>query len=96
MKRDKAISILKKCLAKLQELGVCSLALFGSVGRDEATTQSDVDILVEFDAPLTFDRYMDVKFYLEDSLETRVDLVTEKILKPLLRDRIVKEVVNVP
>ncbi len=79
----------------LQTLGVESLALFGSVARDEADENSDVDLLVEFALPLTFDRYMDVKFFLEDLLEKRVDLVTWRSLKPLLREDVKREVVYV-
>jgi predicted nucleotidyltransferase len=44
------------------------LALFGSVARDEATAESDVDLLVEFEGGATFDRYMDLKFFLEECL----------------------------
>jgi predicted nucleotidyltransferase len=43
------------------------LALFGSTARDEASVESDVDLLVDLEPP-TFDRYMDVKFLLEDRL----------------------------
>lgn len=43
------------------------LALFGSTARDEASVESDVDLLVDLEPP-TFDRYMDVKFLLADRL----------------------------
>jgi predicted nucleotidyltransferase len=58
MKRDAAIAILKQYEQSLKSLGVKSLALFGSVARDEAHSESDIDILVEFSEPPTFDRYM--------------------------------------
>ena len=45
----------------LDRLGVASLSVFGSVARDEATTRSDVDILVEFTEAATLARYMDLK-----------------------------------
>lgn len=77
----------------LKDLGVRSLALFGSVARDEATPSSDIDIVVEFEPPITFDRYMDVKFYLEDNLGKKVDLVSWKSLKPQLREVVEKEAV---
>ncbi|MBI2939097.1 MAG: metallopeptidase family protein, partial [Chloroflexi bacterium] len=54
--------------------GVKSLALFGSVARDEAGPESDVDVLVEFDGPPTFDQYIGLKLYLEDLLGAHVDL----------------------
>lgn len=75
--------------------GVRSLALFGSVARDEAKPDSDVDILVDLEPPLTFDRYMDLKFYLEEQLGTRVDLVTWKSLKPQVLENVEQELIYV-
>jgi uncharacterized protein len=56
MKRDEAMSILKQYEQPLKSFGVESLAIFGSVARDEAHPESDIDILVEFSEPPTFDR----------------------------------------
>jgi uncharacterized protein len=95
MKRDEAISILKKCGKHLQKFEVKSLSLFGSVARDEAHPESDIDILVEFSEPPTFDRYMDLKFYLEDRLGQNVDLVSHKMLKPQIRQTVEKEAIRV-
>ena len=61
MKRDAAIAILKQHAQLLKDFGVESLAIFGSVARNEAHPESDIDILVEFSEPPTFDRYMDLK-----------------------------------
>jgi predicted nucleotidyltransferase len=80
---------------ELARLGVASLALFGSAARGGMAVESDVDILVEFAEPATFDGYMDLKFFLEDLLGRRVDLVTDKALKPALRSRIADELVDV-
>lgn len=74
-----------------RRFGVKSLGVFGSWARDEATAESDLDLLVEFDSP-TFDRYMDLKFHIEDLLHVQVDMVLKGSLKPALRDRILKEV----
>lgn len=84
MTRDEALRLLCERRGELEPFGVRSLALFGSVARDEATPDSDVDILVEFEGLATFDRYMDLKFHLEDVLGRPVDLVTRKALKPRL------------
>jgi predicted nucleotidyltransferase len=73
-----------------RRFGVKSLGVFGSVARGEASLDSDVDILVEFDVP-SFDHYMELKFYLEDLLGRTVDLVLKGSLKPALRDRILRE-----
>jgi len=75
--------------------GVTSLALFGSVARDAARPDSDIDILVSFDGPATSTRYFGVQFFLEDLLERPVDLVTDKALRPELRPYIEREAVHV-
>ncbi len=95
MQRETILEFLKQHQTALKDLGVQSLALFGSVARDETTPTSDIDILVEFEPPITFDRYMDVKFYLEDHLGKKVDLVSWKALKPQLREIVEKEAVYV-
>jgi predicted nucleotidyltransferase len=69
--------------------------VFGSVARNEARPDSDVDLLVDLEPPVTFDRYMDLKFFLEKCLDRPVDLVTVRSLKPLLRDRVAKEAIYV-
>ena len=89
------IQTLEREFVTLRErFGVKSLGLFGSIARGEASPRSDVDILVEFDAP-SFDHYMDLKFYLEERLGRPVDLVLKGSLKPALRERILREVRDV-
>ncbi len=95
MQREEVLSILKQNWTVLQQLGVRSLSIFGSIARDEARSDSDVDILVEFEPPITFDCYMDVKLYLEDQLGTRVDLVSRRSLKPQIRDVVEREAIHV-
>jgi uncharacterized protein len=95
MRRDRVITILKSLKPNLKSLGVHSLAIFGSVARDEAQANSDIDILVDFESPSTFDRYMDVKFYLEDQLGIKVDLVTQKALKPQVWAKVQEEAIYV-
>ena len=68
------------------------IGIFGSYARGEQTEASDIDILVEFSAPIGWE-IVDVKDYLEQLLELRVDLVTIPALKPQYRDRVLGEVV---
>ena len=75
--------------------GVTQLALFGSTARNNARSDSDIDILVAFDGPATSERYFGVQFYLEDLFGCGVDLVTEKALRAELRPFIEKEAVRV-
>jgi predicted nucleotidyltransferase len=72
-----------------------TLVLFGSTARNEATAASDLDFLVEFDADPTLDLYMDLKFFLEDLFEKKVDLVTKGSLKPQITDTVLGEAINV-
>ncbi len=95
MQRDEVMAILAQHRDRLKDFGVKSLAIFGSTARNEARPDSDVDILVEFDGPVTFDCYMDVKFYLEDCLGRRVDLVSKLMLKPLIRPNVEREAIYV-
>ncbi len=75
--------------------GVTRLALFGSIVRESARPDSDVDILVAFDGPATSSRYFGVQFFLEDLIGRRVDLVTDKALRPELRPYVEREAVHV-
>lgn len=96
MKRNQALQILNQIKPIIAEkFGVTKLALFGSTARDEASDNSDVDILVSFDGPASSSRYFGVQFYLEDTLGCRVDLVTDKALRSQLRPFIEREAIDV-
>ena len=97
MKRQEALAILSQHLSAIQDrFGVKSLAVFGSVSRDEARDDSDVDVLVEFEITPDLVRYMDLKFFLEEVLHRSVDIATPNSLKPRIRPRILQEAVVVP
>ncbi|HEX8691093.1 MAG TPA: nucleotidyltransferase family protein [Longimicrobium sp.] len=95
MRRDQVVRVLQEHRAEWQQFDVQSLALFGSVARDEATPESDIDVLVEFRSAPTFDSYMGLKIYLEDLLGRRVDIATRKMLRPWLRETIEREALRV-
>ncbi len=87
---------LQKYLTKLQEqYHVKTLGVFGSYARGEATDNSDLDLLVEFQGDLTFDRYMDLKFFLEDLFDKKIDLVIRDDIKPQIREKILGETIYV-
>ena len=79
----------------MNRFGARQLALFGSAARDELRDGSDIDVLVEFDGPATFDRFMGLKLYLEDLFGAKVDLATEAMIKPRLRRHIEKDLLRV-
>ena len=95
MNKEDLIKFLKENLTVIISYGVTSLALFGSFARDEAKSSSDIDLLVEFEGVVTFDKYMDLKFFLEDGLGLPVDLVSRKMLKPQLLKSVEKEAIYV-
>jgi predicted nucleotidyltransferase len=96
MRREQAISTLRGYLPTLRrDYGVRRVALFGSTARDEARDDSDLDLLVDFEVGPTFDSFMELKFFLEDHLGLRVDLVTPRALKPRIRPMVEREAVDV-
>lgn len=95
LNRSLVLSTLTKYHDDIGQFGVQSLALFGSTARDEATIDSDLDFLVEFDAELTFDLYMDFKSFLEELFNKKVDLVIKEDLKPQIRETILNQAINV-
>ena len=90
--RDEAIRRLQSVETEIRRLGVRRLALFGSVLRNEARPNSDVDVLVEF-APKekTFDHFMALADLLEDTLQHRVEVVTTESLSPFIGPHILAE-----
>ena len=96
MNRDEIVGLLQEHKATVtQRFGVSTLTLFGSVARDQAKDNSDVDILVSFDGPTHWRRFFGAQFYLEDLLERQVDLATDKNLRPETRPYVDKEAINV-
>lgn len=96
MNRSDVLKLLNEHREQVRErFGAKRLALFGSAARDELREDSDIDVLVEFDGPATFDGYFDLKTYLEQLLGRPVDLVTEKGLRPRARRHVEKDLIHV-
>jgi hypothetical protein len=78
---------------RLVSAGVRRIGIFGSVARNQATENSDVDVLIEFlPENRTLDNLDAVGQALEEAFHSRVDLVTEDSLSPYLAPRILSEV----
>lgn len=87
-------SILKSNNAILkEEYNVEFIGIFGSYSRNEAIASSDIDILIEFSESPDIFRFIKLEDLLSDMIGIKVDLVTKKALKPMIRDNILKEVV---
>lgn len=95
MKRDEVIAILTARQEELKALEVKSLDLFGSVARDEAGPDGDVDFLVEFAKPGGLFQLFRVQHYLENVLGCSVDVGTRKALREHLREPVLEEAIRV-
>src|SRR6266545_4420600 len=93
---DTVLDTLRTHEGELRRLGLSHAAVFGSVARGEAKTDSDVDVLVELDLnrPIGVFEYARLKLYINEILEGAGDVVNRRTLKPLLRDSILRDAVD--
>ena len=81
---------------ELRKMGVVSLAVFGSVARNESTQQSDIDLLVDFDRDVGLFHLFEIQHRLEEIIGVpKIDLIQKGAIHPALRERILSEAVNV-
>ena len=91
--KQQVFSLLQTHHGELRGLGVKRCGVFGSFARNESQAQSDVDILVEFEAnEKSFDHFMRLSFFLEDLFGRKVDLITPESLSPHIGPHILREV----
>jgi len=83
--------IKRKILPILRDYGVKKVALFGSYVRGEMEKESDIDILIEIKADISLLGFIGLKQKIEEAVGRKVDLVEYDTLKPLLREKILKE-----
>ena len=86
--RDKIIPILKR-------YGVSKAALFGSSVKGEMTEESDIDVLVEIETDISLLDFVGLKLELEEILGRKVDVVEYSTLKPILKERVLREQVPI-
>jgi predicted nucleotidyltransferase len=94
--RDAIHAALRAALPELRrQWPIRSLAMFGSVARGDAGASSDVDMLVEFDRPITLSQFLALEAALTVIVGRPVDLVSRPSLKPFIGERILREAVPV-
>lgn len=74
---------------------VSEMSIFGSYARGQQTPSSDLDLLIDYDRPPTLWMLAQLRDYLSEILEMRVDVVTQKGLKHRIRERVLGEAVKV-
>ena len=74
---------------------VSSIGIFGSVARDEQSKESDLDLLVSFDEPVSLFDVVRLEQELESQLGVEVDVVTEGSLKPRIGERVAADLIEV-
>jgi hypothetical protein len=94
MRRAEALRLLAQHRDELASMGVGALSLFGSVARDEAGPDSDIDLLIELDRPLDLFDLGRIQMRLEEILGARVDLVMADALRPRLRAIVLREAIR--
>lgn len=94
MERENIIQLLKSQKRRLKKFGVRSISIFGSMARDKARKQSDIDLLVEFEKPVGLFEFARLKLYLEELLGRKVDLVTPEALRKEFRESILREAIH--
>lgn len=96
MTRREAVRRLGRNRRKLARFHVEHVAVFGSTARDEATTHSDIDLLVEFapGARVGLFTFVELQEFLADVMDSRIDLATPAALRPEMRDEILAEAVR--
>jgi len=91
--KQEILNLLERNQSRLRALGIKKIGLFGSFVRGEQRPDSDIDLLIEFESgQKTFDRFIELSFFLEEVLKHRIELVTVESLSPYLGPHILREV----
>lgn len=95
MDKSAVIAKLRKHEPELKAAGIVRLSIFGSVARGDESSQSDVDLMAEFDPARQFSLLEMVRLEnrLADILGVRVDLTPARALKERVRERVTREAV---
>jgi hypothetical protein len=91
---DEIVKILRLHIDMREKFKIREIGVFGSYVRGEQREESDIDILVEFeDGYKTFDNYMELKFFLEEILNSKIDLVIKTTIRDEIKQNILSEVI---
>ena len=95
--KEQIFKLLQSNNQQIRDFGVKKIGLFGSFAKNQQTTESDIDFIVEFEKEKkSYKRFIKLAFFLEELLGRKVDLLTNKSLSPYLGPQILNETENVP
>lgn len=93
LNKDNVFQLLRDHADEVREFGVSRLGLFGSMVRDEAKNDSDIDTLVEFkEGQKNYRNFIYLVYFLEELLQRDVDLVTRKAIADWMLPHIDKQI----
>ena len=95
--RENILTKLKAKKPALSKFGICNVGLFGSYLRNEQSSESDIDLLIDFDPDKeSFDNYMAVYDIFEKLFKNeKIEIVTKNGLSPYIGPKILNEVIYV-
>jgi predicted nucleotidyltransferase len=93
MKFDELKARREAILAIAERYGAHDLRVFGSVVRDQADAASDIDFLVELEPGRTLFDLGGLLMDLQEHLHCKVDVMTPAMLKPRIRERVLREAI---
>lgn len=91
LSREKLEEIKDIIVKVLKKHNVKRAAIFGSIARGEATEESDIDIVIEFEGRKSLLDLVDLKLELQELLGKKVDVITYNSINPLLKEQILNE-----
>ena len=82
-----------RIISILVQHGIKKIMVFGSYLRDEATTKSDIDIIVEFPEDISLLDHIRIEYELSEKLDMKIDLLSQNGISPYMKEQIMKEVI---
>ncbi|MFH1188519.1 MAG: nucleotidyltransferase family protein [bacterium] len=96
MTKDDVVQKIQKVLPRLRnQYHVATIGIFGSVARGDEHKESDLDVIVTFDTPIGLFDFVRLENELSEVIGMRVDLVSQKALKPIIKNEILQETIYV-
>lgn len=96
LNRDNVLDLLRQHKPIMKErFGISEISLYGSFARDEATNDSDIDVVVKFDGNPSARSYFGAQFYIEDLSGRKVDLARMHELRKEIRPYVDRDLINV-